>query len=84
MPQGSSRVAMWVALALLVIGAAVVLFLVMGGRSQGPGTGDDEQEVRAGTRGSGSTQPKPTVAAVDDPAPGQGDEPGEGPALAPP
>ncbi|HTE55567.1 MAG TPA: FHA domain-containing protein [Kofleriaceae bacterium] len=37
-PQGSSRIAMWLALALLVIGAAVVLFLVMsGGEDTGPG-----------------------------------------------
>jgi ABC transport system ATP-binding/permease protein len=39
-PQGSSRLAIWLALALLLIGAAVVLFLILGG---GEDTGGDDE-----------------------------------------
>ena len=55
-PQGSSRTAMWVALALLVVGAAVVLFLILSGRA---GT---EEPVQAGGPG-GKNGPETAVPA---------------------
>lgn len=57
-PQGSSRTAMWVALALLVVGAAVVLFLIMSGR------GDTEEPVQAGAPGSKSDSEAAVPAAT--------------------
>jgi pSer/pThr/pTyr-binding forkhead associated (FHA) protein/tetratricopeptide (TPR) repeat protein len=51
-PQSSSRMALWLALALLVIGAAVVLFLMIGGGTGGDiddsGDGAGELATRAG------------------------------------
>ena len=60
-PQGSSRTAMWVALALLVVGAAVVLFLIMSGRTE------TEEPVQAGGPGgkNGPETAVPAAAAVD-------------------
>jgi ABC transport system ATP-binding/permease protein len=68
-PQSSSRMAMWFALALLVIGAAVVLFLVLSGGGQ---TGDSKDgeggSAQAGPPGSSSGKStSPTAAAVTAP-----------------
>lgn len=57
-PQGSSRTAMWVALALLVVGAAVVLFLIMSGRGEG------EEPVQAGVPGAKDGSEAAVPAAV--------------------
>lgn len=53
-PQGSSRMALWLALALLVVGAAVVLFLMIGGTG---GDVDDSGDGASGlaTSGDGSS-----------------------------
>ncbi len=69
-PQSSSRTAMWVALGLLVVGAAVVLFLIMSGRGE-----TEEEPVQAAGPGakSGGETAVPAAAAV---TPG-GDDPGD-------
>ncbi|HKE13485.1 MAG TPA: FHA domain-containing protein [Kofleriaceae bacterium] len=66
-PQSSSRIAMWFALALLVVGAAVVLFLVLSGGQSGDAKGGDEGSggAQAGTPpGAGTTAGKSAVPAA--------------------
>jgi ABC transport system ATP-binding/permease protein len=60
-PQGSSRTAMWVALALLVVGAAVVLFLIMSGRGQT----DEPVEASAPPTKEGGDAPLPAAVTPD-------------------
>jgi pSer/pThr/pTyr-binding forkhead associated (FHA) protein/tetratricopeptide (TPR) repeat protein len=67
-PQGGSRMAMWMALALLVVGAAVVLFLVLGGGPEGE-EGADSGDSAAAQPAEGPVEGEDsTPAAVTPPA----------------
>jgi pSer/pThr/pTyr-binding forkhead associated (FHA) protein len=91
-PQGSSRLVMWMALALLLIGGAVAIFLVMGSGDE-TGPGEDGATAQADplsrtAEGEGSTTAgavtPPTTAGADTADGGPGGSSAAGSGTEPP
>jgi pSer/pThr/pTyr-binding forkhead associated (FHA) protein len=61
-PPGPPRLAMWIALGLLVTGAAVALFLILGSRGEDKG---DEGETGAAAAANPTESSNPAVTAAD-------------------